>query len=453
MGSGYWRSLLVSSALGASILTTPLTGQDATRAATGAASPRMSFVAEDVSNAASYVGGGVAPGEIIYVEGSQLGPNEIKTLEFDGDKVSTQLSGVQVLFDGIPSPLIYVWANQLSAIVPYAVQGRQMTAMEIVNGAERYGPVMLPVVAAVPGIFTLDSSGQGPGAIRNEDNSVNTVTNPADPGSIVAIFATGEGQTNPAGVDGLPALSVYPEPVLPVSIRIDGQEAEKIYAGAAPTLVAGVLQVNARVRADQEGGPAIPVQIGVGGVLSREGVTLAVSTPGGGVPPGASLPLLVTNLAQNPDLYAINLNDDLRDFQILDASQQIVLTGNIQDRVSRSLNSGKLHFAPRLRDLNNMGSGATVFRLEITGYAGTAIYAAWENGSGDVAPTMIERSADGDTVSLIYDPALLPPQESLFPSLATDATTFSRTGRMTVYARMPDQTVLSTVISDTNRPD
>ena len=118
MGSGYWRSLLVSSALGASILTTPLTGQDATRAATGAASPRMSFVAEDVSNAASYVGGGVAPGEIIYVEGSQLGPNEIKTLEFDGDKVSTQLSGVQVLFDGIPSPLISVWANQLSAIVP-----------------------------------------------------------------------------------------------------------------------------------------------------------------------------------------------------------------------------------------------------------------------------------------------------------------------------------------------
>jgi uncharacterized protein (TIGR03437 family) len=61
---------------------------------------------------------------------------------------------------------------------------------------------VLPVAASAPGIFTLDATGIGPGAVLNQDNSVNGVANPAARGSVMSIDATGEGQTSPAGVTG-----------------------------------------------------------------------------------------------------------------------------------------------------------------------------------------------------------------------------------------------------------
>ena len=61
----------------------------------------------------------------------------------------------------------------------------------------------LAVTDTAPGIFTLTASGRGQGAILNQDYSVNSAGNRAPKGSVVMIFGTGEGQTNPAGVDGL----------------------------------------------------------------------------------------------------------------------------------------------------------------------------------------------------------------------------------------------------------
>lgn len=39
-------------------------------------------------------------------------------------------------------------------------------------------------------------------------------------------------------MDGLPALNTLPEPTQPVRVAIGGQEAEVLYAGAAPGMVA-----------------------------------------------------------------------------------------------------------------------------------------------------------------------------------------------------------------------
>jgi uncharacterized protein (TIGR03437 family) len=92
----------------------------------------------------------------------------------------------------------------------------------------------------------------------------------------VVLYVTGEGQTDPAGQDGKPAALPLPKPLLPVTILIDGVEAEVQYAGAAPGLVAGVMQVNAVVPATVRSGAAVPVQVRVGLTTSPEGVTLAV---------------------------------------------------------------------------------------------------------------------------------------------------------------------------------
>ena len=90
------------------------------------------------------------------------------------------------------------------------------------------------------------------------------------------MFCTGEGQTNPAGVDGQLANTVYPKPKLPVEVTIGGQTAQVVYAGAAPTLVAGLMQINAQVPAGIAAGSAIPVIVKVGNASSPEGVTISI---------------------------------------------------------------------------------------------------------------------------------------------------------------------------------
>ena len=91
----------------------------------------------------------------------------------------------------------------------------------------------------------------------------------------MVLFGTGEGQTNPPGVDGKLAAGVFPKPVLPLSVRIGGVNAEILYAGAAPGLVAGVIQVNARV---PDGVPSgdVPVLVTVGSASSHPELTVAV---------------------------------------------------------------------------------------------------------------------------------------------------------------------------------
>jgi uncharacterized protein (TIGR03437 family) len=77
-------------------------------------------------------------------------------------------------------------------------------------------------------------------------------------------------------VDGLITLGPNLLPLLPVTVQIDGLDATVDFAGEAPRIVAGVLQVDAVIPAGAHPGPAVPVVIKVGGVASQPGVTVAV---------------------------------------------------------------------------------------------------------------------------------------------------------------------------------
>jgi uncharacterized protein (TIGR03437 family) len=77
-------------------------------------------------------------------------------------------------------------------------------------------------------------------------------------------------------VDGLLARAALPKPRLPVKVRIGARDAEVLYAGAAPGLVAGVMQVNARVPDNAPSGSAVPIEISVGEARSPRTVTVAV---------------------------------------------------------------------------------------------------------------------------------------------------------------------------------
>ncbi|MFM2124769.1 MAG: hypothetical protein RL328_1220 [Acidobacteriota bacterium] len=227
-------------------------------------------------NGASAAGNKVAPGQIAVLYGLNLGPTALVSLALDADgNVAKQLAGTRVWFDEFPAPMIYTSSGQISAVVPYGISGRRMVSVQAEYQGRRSNAVAMAVVAANPAIFTLNLTGSGPGAILNQDNSVNSATNPAPRGSVVQVYATGEGLTNPAGVDGRVNTSVFPTPTLNVFATIDGQISRVPYRGAAPFSITGLFQVNVEVPPTSRSG-AVPIQIRVGPFSSPDGVTVYV---------------------------------------------------------------------------------------------------------------------------------------------------------------------------------
>jgi uncharacterized protein (TIGR03437 family) len=132
----------------------------------------------------------------------------------------------------------------------------------------------MQVAQVNPAAFTADGSGKGAGAIVNEDNSLNSASNPVAAGSVIALFGTGEGVTNPGASDG--NVTANPPPALgaPLSATVDGIAANVLYPGEAPGLESGVFQMNIRIPANAHSG-RVPVVVQSAG-LSSPPVTVAV---------------------------------------------------------------------------------------------------------------------------------------------------------------------------------
>jgi uncharacterized protein (TIGR03437 family) len=249
----------------------------------GAALLRLSnatpnLTATGVVNGASFASGPVSPGEIVSLFGSAIGPPTPASLALTNPRlVANSLEGVQVFFDGVPAPLLYASSGQVNVVVPYSVAGQSTTVLQLEYLGALSSPITLQVAATTPGVFSIAGSGQGPGAILNaRDESVNSALNPAARGDWVSIYATGAGATTPASVDGLLASAPLPMPNANVSVSIGGLPCPLNFAGAAPGLVSGVLQINAQVPAGVASGPAVPVQISIGSASSPSTVTVAV---------------------------------------------------------------------------------------------------------------------------------------------------------------------------------
>ncbi|MBL8223194.1 MAG: hypothetical protein JNL62_28415, partial [Bryobacterales bacterium] len=100
---------------------------------------------------------------------------------------------------------------------------------------------------------------------------------PVARGQFAIIYFTGEGATSPGGIDGvISSASLLRSPIGRTEVRIGGQLAEVLYVGSVPTTVLGLAQVNVIVPPNAPTGGAVPVEVSVGGVASRPGVTMAV---------------------------------------------------------------------------------------------------------------------------------------------------------------------------------
>ena len=234
------------------------------------------ITAAGVGNAASYAGGGVAPGEVVVIFGTGIGPSNLAGYRLTPfNFFDTLVSDTTVLFDGVPAPLIYASAGQTAAVVPYTLAGQTTTQLTVVYQGRPSQAVPLPVVGAAPGLFSANASGKGNGAILNQDGSPNSPANPAAKGSIVMLYGTGDGLVTPTAITGHITGSVLPKPVLPVKVSIGGIDTSVQYAGAAPSLLAGVFQINATVPTSVPSG-AVPVVVTVGTASSQAGLTVSV---------------------------------------------------------------------------------------------------------------------------------------------------------------------------------
>jgi uncharacterized protein (TIGR03437 family) len=182
-----------------------------------------------------------------------------------------------VLVAGNPAPVLFASATQVSAIVPYEINTPFIASPSVLVkflGQSSNG-VTLQQVASVPGIFTANSSGTGTGAILNANLQPNSPGNPANKGDVVALYMTGEGQTNPAGVTGKVTVATTvngqpftPQPVARVAITVDGQPANIIFYGEAPGIVSGVMQINFQIPANARSGD-LPIVVTVGTNISQ----------------------------------------------------------------------------------------------------------------------------------------------------------------------------------------
>ncbi len=234
-------------------------------------------VVSAVVNGASWLPGPIAPGEVLTVGGTLVGPDTLTKYQLDvNNKFPTKLADTAFYFDNIAAPIIYVSKTQSSVIVPYGIYGRTEVQLEVEYKGVRSSPIKIRVADAAPGLFAANASGSGQGAILNQDYSINNATNAAARESVVMIYATGEGQTNPAGADGTLVGTTLPRPLQAVTVTIGGKSAEVLYVGGSPGSVAGLLQINAKIPADVAVGNAVPVVITIGGVSSQTTVTMAV---------------------------------------------------------------------------------------------------------------------------------------------------------------------------------
>ncbi len=229
-----------------------------------------------VVDAASETAIPVSPGKIVTIYGAGLGPDQLVLFQVSNGSIGPQLAGTSVSFNGVAAPVIYSSATQVAAIVPYEVSGGAAQVIVTYKG-QSSPPFTVPIAASAPALFTLNESGAGQAAAINADGTANTAANPVKIGGYISLYATGEGQTSPAGTDGKIASIPLPHPILRVNVTIDGQPATVTYRGAAPGEVAGAMQVNVQIPNGVQPGGYVPVVLQVGKTTSQDGVTIAVS--------------------------------------------------------------------------------------------------------------------------------------------------------------------------------
>lgn len=202
---------------------------------------------QGILSAANFAPAGnpIAPGEFIALFGTGLAASA-KTAN---PPYQTTLNNVSVTINGTKAPIYSVshlaQYDQINCLVPYATTGAT-AAIVVTNGTAASNTVTVPVAPTSPGIYSLDQSGTGAGAIEHANGSVVNAGNPANPGETVVVYLTGLGAVTPALADGTASTgNPLNKTVLPI-VYVADRQASVIFSGLAP-LYPGLYQINVTI--------------------------------------------------------------------------------------------------------------------------------------------------------------------------------------------------------------
>ncbi|MFN3324093.1 MAG: hypothetical protein ACK5AZ_11405 [Bryobacteraceae bacterium] len=209
-------------------------------------------------NGASGRGGGfVAPGEIVTLLGSRLGPDETVTAELsEAGRLPATLAGRRVRMGSVYAPLLSVQASEIRAVVPFSAAPGGELEISVESDVAVSEAAKVEVGPTRFALFTADGTGDGYAAALNEDGSVNRPENRSARGSVVMLFGTGAGAMTPPLADGaivpIGTPESLPKPASPVTATVGGLPAEVLYAGPAPGLLSGVTQIKLLIPESEE---------------------------------------------------------------------------------------------------------------------------------------------------------------------------------------------------------
>lgn len=166
----------------------------------------------------------------------------------------TEWAITSVAFDGCYAPLISVQAGLIVCFAPFEITSSTVVTVKVTGQSSN--TVRLGVSASAPYVI----------AIANQDNSINSATNPTAQGSIITLYLTGLGLTAPLSQDGSVNSFPLPVPVAPVSVYIGGNQVLPQFVAVADGLVAGITQVNLQIPVATY--PSNPVNVSINGALA-----------------------------------------------------------------------------------------------------------------------------------------------------------------------------------------
>jgi uncharacterized protein (TIGR03437 family) len=213
---------------------------------------------QGVASAASFAPAGnpISPGEFIALFGAGLA----KSNQTAAPPYPATLNGVTVLIDGKAAPIYFVSAGQINCLVPYSTAGATAT-IQVQNGTGNSNTVTAPVGVTSPGIYSLDQSGTGAGAIEHANGAVVNAANPAVAGETVVVFLTGMGAVTPTIADGTAStgkpLNQTPLP----TVYVADQPAAVSFSGLTPGFP-GLYQLNVTIPLSLSSTGNFPLAIG-----------------------------------------------------------------------------------------------------------------------------------------------------------------------------------------------
>jgi uncharacterized protein (TIGR03437 family) len=233
------------------------------------------FTSAGLANAASYSGGAVVPGSITSLFGTNLASGA-GIFAATRIPLPQSLANVSVLVDGSPAPLFAVAnSDQINFQVPWEIAGQAMASIQVISNGVLGPVVWAPVEPLQPGIFT-DSQGFGV-FVHSSNYTLVDNTNPAVPGEVLLIYATGLGavvaSAQPVTGTAPPGAAAT---LTTTTVTIGGVNAPVLYSGLAPDFV-GLYQLNVTVPSGLTSGYR-PVVISMAGVSSNS-AALAVEVP------------------------------------------------------------------------------------------------------------------------------------------------------------------------------